>query len=367
MVVDGKWRIIRRIATGGMSTVYEAVHRTTRFRGAMKILNHDAADRPEVRERFDREGSTSNAVGHEGAVQVIDDGITQDGCPYLVMEYLEGETLEDKRVRCGGCLTVREVVHVGLAVADVLAAAHANGIVHRDVKPPNIFLTKTGDVKVLDFGVAGRRVRGEDTSLTGLGCGTPRFMAPEQLTGAHTIDARADVFALATTMYRALAGIFPFEASTIAEFLANASSREPRRLDDIVPELPCALADVIARALSPHPEKRYADAGEMAKAIRESMEEKPWRVSTTLPLEQPAPSERTLAMPSSVPPPRPSYPMMPMPIPRHAVATVRTRRRASMLPQIAAAVIAVVTLVAFAGFVGWPTLRSAATMARQSM
>jgi serine/threonine-protein kinase len=276
-VIGGRWQIVRRLATGGMSTVYAAVHKTTRFRVAVKILNLDASGMPEVRERFEREAAQGNEIEHEGVVKAIDDGETPDGCPYIVLELLEGDTLEELRARApDGRMPVGEVVDLGLAIADVLAAAHDAGLVHRDVKPANVIVTKNGAVKLLDFGVAGRRQLDDDeTGMTGFGCGTPRFMSPEQITGSHRIDARADVFALATTMYRAITGVFPFPASTLGEYMLALRRVTPKRVSRLVPDSPAALDDVLARALATDPEARYVDARAFAAALAEAMKPAP--------------------------------------------------------------------------------------------
>jgi len=234
----GKWRIIRRIGTGGMSTVYEVVHKTTRFRGAMKILNREPADRPEVRERFDREASTSNAINHDGAVKVFDDGETSNGCPYLVMEYLDGETLEDKRVSLRRLLDrprsrARRARGRGRPRG---GACNRHRASRREAAQHLSREERRGEGARLRRRRPAPEQRRDEPHRPRLR--DAAFMAPEQLTGAHAIDARADVFALATTMYRALTNVFPFEANTVSEFLHATTWREPRRLDDIVPDSP---------------------------------------------------------------------------------------------------------------------------------
>src|SRR5262249_30621290 len=143
------------------------------------------ADDKDVRNRFLQEGYAANAVGHPGVVKVLDDDVTADGSFFLVMELLEGESLERRRQRLGGTLPIEEVFTVGERILDVLVAAHARRIVHRDVKPENVFVTREGAVKLLDFGVA--RIRHPSAEVTACGSGfflgTPEFMSPEQVTG----------------------------------------------------------------------------------------------------------------------------------------------------------------------------------------
>ena len=256
----------RALAAGGMASVYVALNINTGFRAAVKVLADEVVGDEATRTRFLREGYYANSVDHEGVVSIIDDGVTDDGAPYLIMDLLEGETLEERRRAASGKLPFEDVIDVTLAVAEILAAAHDEGLVHRDVKPQNIFLTKDGHVKLLDFGIAGRS-QTEDSTRTGAGYGTPMYMAPEQMTGDEHIDARADVFALASTMHRLLSGEFPFKATGFSEYLVATLRTKPPRLDTLVPEVPPAVADVVDRALSAEPDARYADGRAFASAI----------------------------------------------------------------------------------------------------
>lgn len=149
----GKWTLRRLVGVGGMAAVYEAEHRNGK-RVAVKVLHAELSIAGEVLSRFLREGYAANRVGHPGAVSVLDDGVAEDGAAFLVMDLLEGETLEVRRTRSRGGLPVAEVLRIADAVLDILAAAHTRGIVHRDVKPENIFVTSAGEVRLLDFGIA---------------------------------------------------------------------------------------------------------------------------------------------------------------------------------------------------------------------
>lgn len=266
-VIGGKWLVEKGLAVGGMASVYAAKNVSTGFRVAIKILNDDCARHEETRKRFLKEGYFANAVDHEGVVSVIDDGVTDDGAPFLIMELLEGETLEERRARSGGTMSLHDVVDVVLSIAEVLAAAHDAKLVHRDVKPQNVFLTQDGRVKVLDFGIAGKRQATEDATRTGAGYGTPLFMAPEQISGTDRIDARADVFALATTMYRLLSGKYPYDAASMTDYFIATTRSKPPRLDELVPEVSVALADVVHRALSGKADERHPDARAFASAV----------------------------------------------------------------------------------------------------
>ena len=197
-----KYRIDAFLATGSMASVYAATHRNG-SRVALKILHRELARDPQMAERFRREGYFANAIGHPGVVKAIDDDMTEDGCAFVVLELLEGETLEERRTRLGGKVPLTEVLGIGDAMLDVLAAAHGNEVLHRDVKPDNVFLTKKGEVKLLDFGYArfndGRA--SSDMTSVGMVLGTPAFMPPEQALGKREeVDARSDIWGVGATL-----------------------------------------------------------------------------------------------------------------------------------------------------------------------
>ena len=166
-MLRGKWRLDALLGVGGMAAVYAATHRNG-SRAAVKVLHSELTINPQVRNRFLREGYVANAVGHEGAVRVIDDDSAEDGSMFLVTELLDGETLEQRRIRCGGRLSEDEVLCLAEPLLDVLIAAHAKGVVHRDLKPENVFVTRNGQVKVLDFGIARLRELRAGSRLNGL-------------------------------------------------------------------------------------------------------------------------------------------------------------------------------------------------------
>jgi serine/threonine protein kinase len=271
-VVGENWQIDREIGHGGTATVYAASHRMIGTRVALKLLNEEAAEDEDAHGRFLREAMLTSRVDHEGVVRVIDTGATEDGLPFFVMELLAGETLDERRKKRDlERLSIEETLRVSLVLADILAAAHDAGIVHRDVKPANVFLTKQGGVKLLDFGVAGAEQQ-HGHVITGAGCGTPLYMAPEQITGKRPIDARSDIYALGATMYRLLSGRHVYDAQTLPEYLHKMfSGNGADRLDDIVLGVDAALADVVERALSIDADERFADARSMKAAILRAM------------------------------------------------------------------------------------------------
>ena len=262
-----RYRITGVIGAGGMATVYLAVHRNGN-RVALKMLHPELSRQAAHRERFVREGYVANSLEHPGAVRVLDDDVADDGCPFLVMELLLGETLAARLRRCGR-LAPREVLAVGHALCDVLARAHACGVVHRDIKPDNLFLTTTGELKVLDFGIARVAQAGRDAGTrTGHMLGTPAYMPPEQALGRHhAVDGRSDLWAVGATMFAAITGRTVHEGGAPEEVMVRAATEPAPGLASVAPEVPAAIAAVVDRALAFAPEQRFADAAAMQAAI----------------------------------------------------------------------------------------------------
>lgn len=266
--VNGKWQIDARIGSGGMATVYAATHRNG-HRAALKMLHLNLSRDPSTRARFLREGYVANAVGHPGVVAVLDDGIAEDGAAFLVLELLEGETIDARRVRLGGTLPVDEALDLADQALDALAAAHAKGIVHRDVKPENVFLTNEGTIKLLDFGLARMKDFEAERTKTGVTIGTPEFMPPEQAMGRRDeVDARSDVWALGATLYKALTGQYVHDAQTVHEQLIASATRRSRPIRQIAQHLSPAVAQVIDRSLELEKSDRWQSATEMQAALR---------------------------------------------------------------------------------------------------
>jgi serine/threonine-protein kinase len=266
--LNGKWKLEARLGSGGVATVWRATHRNG-TRVAIKMLDEGPAEDEDVRRRFLREGYVANSVGHPGAVRVLDDNVTEDGRVFLVMELLEGEALDIRCKRLGGKLPLEEAVDVADGILDVLAAAHDKGIVHRDIKPANVFLTTTGVVKVLDFGLAKMKstIQADSTAVGAL-LGTPGYMAPEVARAARDDDARADVWSVGATMFKLLTGQHAFEASDMLALLVATTRDRPRSLAKVATEIPPALADVVDRALAVQPTERWPNARAMQAALR---------------------------------------------------------------------------------------------------
>ncbi len=284
--LKGKWRIDRVIGVGGMATVYSATHRNQN-RVAIKILHPEVALDAEVTQRFLREGYVANTVQHPGTVQVLDDDVSDDGAAFLVMELLEGETLESRWERKNESLPVEEVLAVAEQLLDVLAAAHDAGIVHRDIKPENLFLTTDGRLKVLDFGIARLRevsAAGQSTTRAGSLLGTPAFMAPEQARGRwDSVDHRTDIWGVGAMLFTLLTGRFVHEAGTVNEQLILAATKPSASLATVEPDLPRCVVELIDRAIAFDKEERFPDAQTMQAAVRAAFEKLEYESPPSLP------------------------------------------------------------------------------------
>jgi serine/threonine protein kinase len=265
-----KWRLDVLLGIGGAAAVYAATHRNG-SRAAVKILHSEMSTSTFVRDRFLWEGYVANLVGHDGAVRVIDDDVAEDGSLFLVTELLDGETLEERRVRMGGRMPEGEVLVAAEQLLEVLAAAHAQGIVHRDIKPENVFLTRAGKVKVLDFGIARLRELASANVQAGAMIGTPAYMAPEHARGLFDeVDELSDVWACGATMFHLLSGRGVHDGSSIHEELANAMTQPAPPLATVQADVGAAIARVIDRALSFTKDMRWPDARAMQAAVREA-------------------------------------------------------------------------------------------------
>jgi serine/threonine protein kinase len=270
----GPYRVFRVLGVGGMGVVLEAVDEQLQRPVALKALLPQLAASASARERFLREARAAAAIDHDHVVTIYQVGEDR-GIPYLAMPLLQGETL-DTRLRRDRRLGVAEAARVGREVAEGLAAAHRRGVVHRDVKPANIWLethgSEPGDsspryrVKLLDFGLA--RAAGEGGRLTQSGAvvGTPADMAPEQA-GGRAVDERADLFSLGCVVYRCLTGQVPFRGSDTLATLAALATETPRPVRELNPEVPAALAELVERLLAKDPACRPPSARAVAEAL----------------------------------------------------------------------------------------------------
>ncbi len=266
----GKYRVDRLIGIGGMASVFEGTHLRNANRVALKILHRDLARKADTRARFLREGYAANSVGHPGAVRVLDDDEAEDGSIFLVMELLDGETLDARFERSRGRVRVSEVVALVVDVLDVLTAAHRNGVVHRDIKPENLFLTREGKVKLLDFGIARLKTLSPTRTAGDASFGTPAFMSPEQALGrTEEVDAQSDIWAVGATAFLLLSGRYVHQSPTAAEMIVRRGSVPAPKLASLA-RVPPGIAAVIDRALAFDRAERWPSAQAMRDALVEA-------------------------------------------------------------------------------------------------
>ncbi|MEZ4311360.1 MAG: protein kinase [Polyangiaceae bacterium] len=264
-ILQRKWRLDGLLGTGGMAAVYAATHRNG-SRAALKIMHRELSADPAIRERFLREGYVANKVDHPGRVAILDDDISEDNEPFLVMELLDGETVQQLWKRQNRRLSIGEAMWIATEVLGTLDAFHAQGIVHRDLKPANVFLTRDGAVKILDYGVARLDQPGTDRTRAGTALGTPSFMAPEQAMGlTDEIDARADVFSVGATLYALLSGQRLHQGRSDNEAFLLAATTPAPSLARIAPFLPVDVIALVDKALSWDPRNRFESAAAMRK------------------------------------------------------------------------------------------------------
>ncbi|HET9931147.1 MAG TPA: serine/threonine-protein kinase, partial [Polyangiaceae bacterium] len=258
-IVDRRYRLKREIARGAAGAVYEAVHLYTRRAVAVKLLNAAHINVEETRIRLLREAAAMATVRHPGVAQVLDAGELEQLGPYVVMELLEGRTLQGilaVRQRIG----VHETVQIGRQIGEALAAAHAHGVVHRDIKPSNLFVARdeTGRevCKIIDFGIARDQADQRKLTLHGAVLGTPEYMAPEQMLGQSEIDGRADIYSVGATLYECLSGAVPFEGN-YAEVLLKSATQPLAPIRAKNPTVPAELVSVVEKALARDVADRY--------------------------------------------------------------------------------------------------------------
>src|ERR1700733_12786906 len=257
--LNGRYRLEARIGSGGMSTVYRALDVTLERQVAIKLMNREVASDSDQLERFRREARAVAQLSHPHIVGVIDAG-EDDGRPYIVLEYVEGETLKD-RIRRQGRLPIAEAVAYAIEIAHALGAAHARHIVHRDVKPQNVLIDEEGSAKVTDFGIA-RTLEEDGLTADGRVIGTTDYVSPEQALG-RPVTGQSDLYSLGVVLYEMLTGEVPFKGENQG---AVAMKHVREELPDVQakrPEVSSALAAVVDTATAKRVEDRYADDAEL--------------------------------------------------------------------------------------------------------
>jgi serine/threonine-protein kinase len=303
LLLLGRYRIVQKLGEGGMGAVYEGQHELIGKRLAIKCLHAQFATNPEIVERFYREAQSATAVGNEHIIEVTDVGTFDDGAPFIVMEFLEGIELA-KLIEQEGSLSISRLVHIVTQVCGALSAAHARGIVHRDMKPENIYLIRRGAdsdfVKVLDFGVS--KVRDASDSMgahaltrTGMAIGTPYYMPPEQAQGVRDLDHRADIYAVGVILYQGLTGHLPFDAESYPALLLKIVSERPAPLRVFRNDLPEALESLVLKAMARDRSDRFQTTQELADALQR------FSVLQTMPPESMSRRSAVSAIPQTTP------------------------------------------------------------------
>ncbi len=290
-LLDERYQLLREVGAGSMGVVYEAEHVHIRRRVAVKVLKHQLAGNADAVKRLEREAQLTSDLGHPNIVQCRDFGYSRDGRVYLVMEWLDGETLEARleRERVDTVTAIDIVIQTSAALSE----AHAHDVVHRDLKPANLFLTRDREsnlrVKVLDFGIAKLTEAQVSLTATGVVIGTPNYMSPEQATG-DPVDARADLYALGVILYEMVTGSVPFLGDSALSVLHQHSTRMPVAPSETAPDrpIPPSLEAIVMRCLEKRPADRFASAGELGAALEHVRRElasatgsEPARVSTS--------------------------------------------------------------------------------------
>ncbi len=272
-VLLGRYEITRRIGQGGMGAVYEATHKLIGKRVAVKVLLDKYAQKSQVVARLEQEARLASSIGHENIIDITDFGQTSDGRTFVVMEFLEGESLGSAISR-EGPMEEQRAINVGYQIASALGAAHQKGVIHRDVKPDNVFLLKRRDqdyVKVVDFGIS-KSIRLDEEggaesprlTQTGMVLGTPLYMSPEQARGDESLDHRIDIYALGVILYELVTGEVPFKGNNYLSIISQVINEDPTPPRDLRPELSPDLESVIMKALSKDRDKRYQTMEEIA-------------------------------------------------------------------------------------------------------
>ncbi|HEX5061892.1 MAG TPA: serine/threonine-protein kinase [Kofleriaceae bacterium] len=266
-ILLGKYRVEEIIGVGGMGRVVKASHLYLQQPVAIKILLPEMAESQSTVARFLREAQSTVRLRSEHIARVMDVGTMPDGCPFMVMEYLEGHDL-NQILRHHGPQLPQAVVDLILQACEGMAEAHAMGIIHRDIKPSNFFITRRPDgsnlLKILDFGIS--KTPAEVSELTGTQTviGTPTYMAPEQMVSARSTDPRSDIWSIGVVMYQLLEGRPPFEAETYAQLVLKVGTAAPTPLHV---QLPPGLQDIVFRCLEKDPSRRIQSVGELARML----------------------------------------------------------------------------------------------------
>jgi eukaryotic-like serine/threonine-protein kinase len=276
-IIDGKYRIIRLLGEGGMGAVYEGENMRIHRKVAIKVLHAAVAATGEAVARFEREAQAAGRIGSEHIVEVLDLGNLPSGDRYMVMEYMDGDSLS-ARIQSRTRLTAAEIYPIMHQLLEALAAAHGAGIIHRDLKPDNVYLLKSRGgkadfVKLLDFGISKFNQLSGDSGFsmtrTGAVMGTPYYMAPEQAKGSRELDHRVDLYAAGVILYEAITGEVPFNADTFNELLFKIVLEAAKPVEQVVPNLDPVFAAIVNKSMGREPATRFQTAREFQQALEQ--------------------------------------------------------------------------------------------------
>ncbi len=272
----GAYEIVEKLGKGGMATVYKAYHAALDRHVAIKVLHATFKDDETFLRRFSREARVVARLEHTHIVPVYDFA-EHEGYPYLVMRYVEGETLKERMGQ--GVLSKTEITRIATAVASALDYAHQQGVLHRDIKPSNILLTKGGGVYIADFGLARITQAGESTMSQDMIMGTPQYISPEQAKGSTDIDGRTDIYSFGIVLYELITGRVPFQSDTSYAIIHAQIFDPPPLPSEINDKVGPALENTLLKALAKEPNDRFQSAGELATAFRNAVLELPTNIA----------------------------------------------------------------------------------------
>ncbi len=269
--LKGKYRLERLLGIGGMGEVYQATNTAIGRTVAIKTLRTEHMTNEDIFTRFIREAKVANAIRHRNIVEVLDIDTDERGTPFIVQEYLAGETFSARLKKIGHQLPLSQALDILIPVIEAIGAAHRAKVVHRDIKPGNIFLSRQDDKiipKVLDFGISKMIDTDASHTITSATMGSPAYMSPEQIEDPKSVDVRSDVWSLGVMLYEAIAGKLPFRSDSTSGLMVKICTEEPVSLQESAPGVPSAIAEVVHRCLRRRPKERYSDANELVHALR---------------------------------------------------------------------------------------------------
>jgi eukaryotic-like serine/threonine-protein kinase len=274
-VIDGRYKVISRVGSGGMADVYLAEDQLLGRQVAVKLLHHHFAEDQEFVERFKREASSAAGLSHQNIVGIFDRG-EWEGTYYIAMEYVAGRSLKTL-VREQGPLDPAQAIDIVIQILRAARFAHRRGVIHRDLKPHNVIIDEEGRARVTDFGIA--RAGASDMTLTGSIMGTAQYLSPEQAQG-HVVSGSSDLYSVGVILYELLTGVVPFDGETAVAIAFKQVSAQPRPPSEVNPSVPPALDAVVLRALAKDPAQRYADADEFIAALQRERQALPASAAT---------------------------------------------------------------------------------------